>query len=64
MKSNNIPPHIILDSTKEVIFYIDKKLNIEKNIQFWVNELKIPDYKGMIINSKCVFNRLREKECE
>ena len=56
---NIIPPHIILHKSKEVIFYISKNCNETINIDLWINELKLFDYEGMVINSKCIFNRLK-----
>jgi len=53
------PPCIILHKSKEVIFYIsnDNKENV--NIDLLINELNLFNYKGMIIHSKCIFNRLK-----
>ena len=53
------PPFIILHKSKEVIFYIsnDNKENV--NIDLLINELNLFNYKGMIIHSKCIFNRLK-----
>ena len=57
------PPHIIIKSTKEVIFYLSKKYESKIDIKLWKKELNLPDYKGMIINSKCTFNRLKNQKC-
>ena len=57
--ANITPPHIILHKSKEVIFYISNNCNDPINIDLWINELKLIDYEGMIINSKCIFNRLK-----
>ena len=55
-----IPPNIILHNSKEVIFYISNDYGNAININLWLNELKLFGYKGMIINSKCIFNRLKD----
>ena len=55
-----IPPHIILHKNKEVIFYISNISRNAINIDLWINELNLFDYKGMIIHSKCIFNRLKD----
>ena len=55
------PPNIILHESKEVIFYIsndDHKKPI--NIDLWIKELNIFGYKGLLIHSKCIFNRLKK----
>ena len=57
------PPHIIIKSTKEVIFYLSKKYESKIDIKLWKKELNLSDYKGMIINSKCTFNRLKNQKC-
>tara|TARA_B100001109_G_C18529390_1_gene319808 strand:+ start:277 stop:471 length:195 start_codon:yes stop_codon:yes gene_type:complete len=64
MKASKIPPHIIIDLTKEVIFYISKNSDKSKDIAAWMQELNLNDYNGMIINSKCMFNRLKDQDCK
>ena len=54
-----IPPSIILHQTKEVIFYISNDYRDPINIDLWINELELFDYKGLVIHSKCIFNRLK-----
>ena len=54
-----MPPNIILHKTKEVIFYISNDYTSEINLDIWINDLNLLDYKGMIIHSKCIFNRLK-----
>jgi len=58
MKSNT-PPNIILHKSKEVIFYISNNYKTSINIDLWKKELNLLDYKGLVINSKCIFNRLK-----
>ena len=53
------PPSIILHQSKEVIFYISNDHKDALNIDLWINELNLFEYKGMIIHSKCIFNRLK-----
>ena len=55
----NTPPNIILHKSKEVIFYISNKYKSPVNIDLWKKELNLVDYKGLIIHSKCIFNRLK-----
>jgi len=57
-----IPPNIILHNSKEVIFYISNNYVKPINIDLWIKELGLFDYEGMIIKSKCIFNRLREDD--
>ena len=53
------PPSIILHKSKEVIFYIAKDNGNPVNIQLWKKELNLLSYKGLVIHSKCIFNRLQ-----
>ena len=64
MNKVKIPPHHVIESSKEVIFYIPKKSHTPQEISVWVKELNLADFKGMVINSKCMFNRLKDKQCK
>ena len=55
----NTPPNIILHQSKEVIFYISNNYPRPINIDLWKKELNLLDYKGLVIHSKCIFNRLK-----
>ena len=61
MKSNT-PPSIILHKSKEVIFYISNNYTSHINIDLWKKELNLVDYKGLVIHSKCIFNRLKNDD--
>lgn len=63
MKVIKIPPHIIIKSTKEVIFYLSKEYESSIDIKRWMKGLNLSDYTGMTIKSKCIFNRLKDQEC-
>ena len=54
-----IPPNIILHKSKEVIFYIAHENRNNVNIELWKKELSLFAYKGLVIHSKCIFNRLK-----
>ena len=54
------PPSIILHKSKEVIFYISNDNRDSINIDLWTKELNLIGYKGLVINSKCIFNRLKK----
>ena len=58
----NTPPNIILHKSKEIIFYISNNHKSTINIDLWKKELNLLDYKGLIINSKCIFNRLKSDD--
>ncbi len=53
------PPSIILHKSKEVIFYISNDNRDSININLWTKELNLFGYKGLLIHSKCIFNRLK-----
>ena len=53
------PPNIILDKSKEIIFYISNHNRNSINIDLWKKELNLDGYTGLIIRSKCIFNRLK-----
>ena len=55
----NTPPNIILHKSKEVIFYISNDYKSPINIDLWKKELNLLEYKGLVIHSKCIFNRLK-----
>ena len=58
----NTPPNIILHKSKEVIFYISNNNQRPINIDLWKKELNLLDYKGLVIHSKCIFNRLKNDD--
>ena len=62
MIKHNNPPSIILHNSKEVIFYIPKNYVSAINIGLWKKELNLLDYQGLVIHSKCIFNRLRNDD--
>ena len=55
----NTPKNIILHKSKEVIFYISNDYKSPINIDLWKKELNLLEYKGLVIHSKCIFNRLK-----
>lgn len=64
MKTVKIPPYLVIDPSKEIIFYMPKQSDDEKDIAAWIKELNLADYSGMVINNKCMFYRLQNKECK
>ena len=54
-----IPQNIILHKSKEVIFYIPGDDGFPINMNLWKKELNLIGYKGLLIYSKCIFNRLK-----
>ena len=58
----NTPPNIILHKSKEVIFYISNNYQRPINIDLWKKELNVLDYKALLIESKCIFNRLKDDD--
>ena len=54
-----IPPNIILHKSKEVIFYISNEYKKTIHIDLWIKDLNLFGYKGLVIHSKCIFNRLK-----
>ena len=54
------PPNIILHKSKEVIFYISNDNRDSINIDLWTKKLNLIGYKGLVINSRCIFNRLKK----
>ena len=57
--SYKTPPKIILHKSKEVIFYISNDYRYPIDIDLWTKELNVFGYKGMVIHSRCIFNRLK-----
>ena len=58
----NTPPNIVLHKSKEVIFYISNNHKSPINIDLWKKELNLLNYKGLVIHSKCIFNRLKNDD--
>ena len=56
------PPRIILHKSKEVIFYISNDSRNHINIDLWNKELNLVGYEGLVIHSKCIFNRLKNDD--
>ena len=59
---SSTPPNIILHNSKEVIFYISNNYQRPINIDLWKKELNVMSYKGLVIHSKCIFNRLKDDD--
>ena len=59
MSNENLPPHVVLDKSKEVIFYLEKGVvEAEKELPEWMQ--KFPsDHKGMVMKSACLFKKLK-----
>ncbi len=63
MKDTKTPPYIIIESSKEVIFYFSKEYHSSIDMNRWMEDLNLTDYKGMTIKSRCIFNRLKDQKC-
>ena len=60
MSDVNIPPHFVLDKSKEVIFYLGKGVvDAEKELKACMQHFP-SDYKGMVLKSACLFKKLKE----
>ena len=60
MSKENIPPHFVLDKSKEVIFYLGKRaVETDKEMTAWMKDFP-SEYKGMIMKSACLFKKLKE----
>ena len=60
MTQTKLPPHIVLQESKEVIFYLENPLASEITIPTWMKSF--PDeYKGMIMKNTCLFKRLKDQ---
>ena len=63
-KEKNIPPHFVLDKSKEVIFYLGKgEVEADKELQAWMKDFPSA-YKGMVMRSACLFKKLKEDSKE
>ena len=60
MTKKNIPPHIVLKESKEVIFYFNKQFLSDIEINKWMQDFP-NDFKGMVMQNGCLFNRLKEQ---
>ena len=60
MTKTDIPPHIVLKDSREVIFYFKKSVHYDIKINKWMKEFP-NDYKGMVMQNACLFKRLKEQ---
>tara|TARA_Y100001968_G_C19306506_1_gene691902 strand:+ start:114 stop:305 length:192 start_codon:yes stop_codon:yes gene_type:complete len=60
MIRNDLPPHFVLEESKEVIFYLENPLPSEITIPLWMRSFP-DDYKGMIMTNACLFTRLKDQ---
>ena len=60
LEGTGIPPHFIIESTKEVIFHIKGGFPTTMGIPIWMKSFP-PDYKGSVIRCEETFYKLREK---
>ena len=60
MTQKKLPPHIVLQESKEVIFYLENPLPSEITIPTWMTSFP-DDYKGMIMTNACLFKRLKDQ---
>ena len=60
MFQKSLPPHIILEESKEVIFYLENPMSSEITIPVWMRCFP-DDYKGMIMTNACLFKRLKDQ---
>ena len=60
MSKTDIPPHILLAESKEVIFYCKQSVPFEIIISKWMKDFP-DDFKGMVIQNSCLFKRLKEQ---
>ena len=63
MSKDNIPPHFVFDKSKEAIFLGKGEVEIEKELQAWMNDFP-SDYKAMVMKSACLFKKLNEDSRE
>ena len=64
MSKENIPPHLVLNKSKKVIFYLGKEsVEVDKELQAWMQEFP-SEYKGMVMKSACLFKKLKEDSRE
>ena len=59
MTQKKLPPHIVLQESKEVIFYLENPLPSEITIPTWMKSFP-DDYKGMIMTNACLFKKLKD----
>ena len=59
MSKTGIPPHLVLEKTKEVIFYSKSPAPSDIEITEWMKDFPT-DFKGMVMKSACLFKRMKE----
>tara|TARA_B100000579_G_C22833214_1_gene857182 strand:+ start:972 stop:1214 length:243 start_codon:yes stop_codon:yes gene_type:complete len=61
MEKTDIPPHIILEESKEVIFYPKKQAPKEKEIEKWMKHFP-NEFKYLLMKNPCLFKKMKEHE--
>ena len=60
MTKKGMPPHIVLEESKEVIFYCKKPVSADIEISKWMQDFP-DDFKGMVMQNACLFKRLKKQ---
>ena len=60
MTQKKLPPHIVLQESKEVIFYLENPLPSVITIPTWMQSFP-DDYKGMIMTNACLFKKIKDQ---
>tara|TARA_Y100001968_G_C18846590_1_gene476073 strand:+ start:103 stop:294 length:192 start_codon:yes stop_codon:yes gene_type:complete len=60
MRKTDIPPHMVLEESKEVIFYFKKPVPSDMAMSKWMKNFP-DDFKGMLMHNACLFKKLKEQ---
>ena len=60
LEGTGMPPYVVLDDEKEVLFYIPNGFPLTLGIPTWMKCFP-DDYKGLVIRSAEAFNKYKQR---
>ena len=61
LEGTGMPPYVVLDDEKEVLFYIPNGFPLTLGIPTWMKQYFPDDYKGLVIRSEEAFNKYKKR---
>ena len=62
LEGTGMPPYVVLDDEKEVLFYIPNGFPLTLGIPTWMKKYFPDDYKGLVVRSAEAFNKYKQRD--